>query len=143
MTTHLNPLVNSENGVPFNAHNDYVRFFFEGGIGGLAFYLCYQALLVRWVIRHARSSSPAQAATGRGLAAALLGMTFLTGGTTELSLHTADLYLLYGMLALVGVSGAREAIGERRDTVSPVRPDPRGGGSSGEQQPRSSQEDTH
>jgi hypothetical protein len=46
-----------------------------------------------------------------GLAAALVAMLFLTAGTTELSLHTANLYTLYGMLALVSVPPA--ASGDR------------------------------
>ena len=95
MTLQLNPLFNVENGVPFNAHNDFVRFFFEGGLLGLLCYVGYGALLCRWAVRRAAT------AEGLGLAAALVAMFFLTAGTTELSLHTANLYTLYALLALV------------------------------------------
>ncbi len=95
MTIHLNPLFNSDNGVPFNAHNDFVRFFFEGGLLGLLCYVGYGALLCRWAVRRAVTPE------GLGLAAALVAMFFLTAGTTELSLHTANLYTLYSLLALV------------------------------------------
>ncbi len=99
MTTHLNPLYNQYNGVPFNAHNDFVRFFFEGGVLGLICYVVYGALLCRWAIR--RASQPGQRPEGFGVAAALAAMIFLTGGTTEVSLHTANQYTLYSLLALV------------------------------------------
>jgi O-antigen ligase len=100
MTTRLNPLVSTENGVPFNAHNDFVRFFFEGGVLGLACYILYGLLLCRWAVRRARDSEPEAAA----IAATLLSMFFLTGGMTELSLHTANQYVLYALLALANAA---------------------------------------
>jgi O-Antigen ligase len=100
MTTVLNPLVNQNNGVPFNAHDDYVRLFFEGGVVGLACYIVYQGLLIVWVVRQSRIVAPERRGAVLALGAALCGMTFLTAGTTELSLQTANLYVLYGMLAI-------------------------------------------
>lgn len=100
MTTVLNPIVNSDNGVPFNAHNDFVRFFFEGGVLGLTGYLLYVLLLCGWVVRRALRSSPNGPPWAAAIASAWVGMLFLTAGNTELSLHTADLFALYGMLAL-------------------------------------------
>ena len=54
MTTVLNPLVNRANGVPYNAHNDFVRFFFETGLLGSLCYAIYAIMLCRWVLRRAR-----------------------------------------------------------------------------------------
>lgn len=107
MTTVLNPLVNSDNGVPFNAHDDYVRFFFEGGAVGLVCYMAYQALLIRWLIRRSRAVAGDQRSAALALGASLCGMTFLTVGTTELSLNTANLYVLYGILAVASVDSSR------------------------------------
>jgi cytochrome bd-type quinol oxidase subunit 2 len=103
MTTVLNPLVSSENGVPFNAHNDFVRFFFEAGVLGLFCYLMYGLLISRWAIRQAREASAARWASAFAVAATWVALFFLTGGTPELSLQTAILYELYGMLALLAV----------------------------------------
>jgi O-antigen ligase len=104
MTTVLNPLVNVDyGGKPFNAHNDYVRFFFESGVLGLLCYIVYGALLCLWAMRRARTASARAAPGAFAVAASLLGLTFLTLGTTELSLQTAILYQLYGMLALLTV----------------------------------------
>jgi len=100
MTTVLNPLT-AENGVAFNAHDDFVRFFFEGGIVGLLLYVLYAFRLCRWAVRRAQSVTTEHAATAYAVAGAFLALFLLSGGTTELSLQTADLYQLYGMLALV------------------------------------------
>lgn len=108
MTTVLNPLVNLDNGVPFNAHDDYVRFFFEGGLVALLCYLIHQAMLILWVIRRSRADARPQRTAALGLGAALCGMTFLTVGTTELSLHTANLYVLYGILAIAAATPSGE-----------------------------------
>lgn len=102
MTTVLNPLVNASNGVPFNAHNDFVRFLFEAGAIGLGCYLVYAALICRWALARARESELSRAPMAYGVAAALVSVVFLSLGTTELSLNTAILYQLYGMLALIG-----------------------------------------
>ena len=101
MTTQLNPLSNEENGLPFNAHNDFVRFFFETGLVGLICYVVYGLLLCSWALRQVRLAAPARGPTAQAVAAALLAMFFLTIGAPELSLNTASLYALYGMLALV------------------------------------------
>ncbi|HXM39266.1 MAG TPA: O-antigen ligase family protein [Gemmatimonadales bacterium] len=114
MTTHLNPLVNENNGIPFNAHNDFVRFFFEGGVFGLACYILYGLLLCRWAVRWGRMLGGESAA----IAATLVAMIFLTAGMTELSLQTANLYTLYGMLALA------DAPWRRATTAAPRVPAP-------------------
>ncbi|MGH7529691.1 MAG: O-antigen ligase family protein [Gemmatimonadales bacterium] len=108
MTTRLNPLVNENNGIPFNAHNDFVRFFFEAGIVGLVCYGLYGLLLCLWAVRRARSVGAEAAA----LAATLAAMLFFTAGMTELSLHTANQYVLYGMLALIYAPGVSSVRGE-------------------------------
>jgi len=100
MTTVLNPLVSPFNGVPFNAHDDFVRFFFEAGLAGLACYIVYGILLCSWALTQARSAPRGQAAAAYAVAACILAMFFISVGTVELSLNTAILYELYGMLAL-------------------------------------------
>ncbi|MGE0352264.1 MAG: O-antigen ligase family protein [Gemmatimonadales bacterium] len=101
MTTVLNPLVNSENGVPFNAHDDFVRFFFEAGLLGLVCYVVYGVLLTRWGVHQARALPPDRAPQGFAVVASLLALLFLTAGAPELSLNTAVLYELLGMLGLL------------------------------------------
>ena len=101
MTTVLNPIVDVDNGVPYNAHNDFVRFFFEAGLLGLASYMVYAVLLCLWAIRRARVAGPDNTPGAFAVAAAWLAMLLLSAGNTELSLHTSNLYTLYGMLALV------------------------------------------
>ena len=101
MTTVLNPLVN-EDGVPYNAHNDFVRFFFETGALGLICYLLYGLLLARWAWRRGRGgTSAARARTALAVTATWLALFFLTAGVTELSLQTALMYTLGGMLGLL------------------------------------------
>ncbi len=104
MTTVLNPLVNPANGVPFNAHNDFVRFFFEGGSLSLACYILYCVLLCKWALKRARRVDVSAAPIAYGVVASLLALTLLSLGTTELSLNTAILYELYAMLALMAVT---------------------------------------
>jgi O-antigen ligase len=101
MTTVLNPLVSPANGIPFNAHDDYVRFFFESGLVGVACYVIYGLLLCGWVVSRAGGVTPERAATAYAVAAAWIAMLFLTAGTPELSLQTAGLYELYGMAGLL------------------------------------------
>ena len=100
MTTRLNPLVNSNNGIPFNAHNDFVRFFFEGGVVGLLFYIAFGVALCRWMFRQAREASPERRGAALGVATTFVSMFFLTAGTTEISLHTAVQVEIYGLLVL-------------------------------------------
>jgi hypothetical protein len=104
MTTVLNPLISPTNGIPFNAHNDFVRFFFEGGLLGVLGYLVYGILLCAWVLRRARVVSPLRAASAYAVAAAWIAILFLTLGTPELSLQTAVQYDLYAMTALLAAS---------------------------------------
>ncbi len=110
MTEVLNPIVNQNTGIPFNAHNDFVRLFFETGILGLTCYLIYGVLLSTWALRTARLTGAARSSTAFAVVAAFLSMFFFTAGTTELSLQTALQYELYGMLALLagGVTGTRD-----------------------------------
>jgi O-antigen ligase len=108
MTTVLNPLVNVDyGGKPFNAHNDFVRWFFEAGVLGLACYLIYGVLLCRWTLRKALSSSREAAPGAFAIAAALISMMFLSLGTTEYSSQTAVLYQFNGILALLTVVPVR------------------------------------
>ncbi|MEO7993588.1 MAG: O-antigen ligase family protein [bacterium] len=103
MTTVLNPLVSQDSGLPFNAHDDFVRFFFEAGILGVIGYSIYGILLCWWTLRLARQLQYNRAAAGFAVVAALLAEIFLTLGATELSLNTAILFELNGMLALLTV----------------------------------------
>ena len=124
MTMVLNPLVSPTNGLPFNAHDDFVRFFFEAGMLGLACYVIYGVLLCRWVLAQARGGSLGRAASAYAVAAAWIAMFFLTGGTPELSLQTAGQYELYGMAALLiapEVAGfVRGAAGQPSDRVAGI-----------------------
>lgn len=105
MTMVLNPLVNAATGVPFNAHDDFVRFFFEAGVAGVVCYLIYGVLLSSWLLARARAAPPARAAGAYAVAAAWIALFFLTAGTPELSLQTALQYALYGMAGLLNAPG--------------------------------------
>jgi len=109
MTTELNPIVNSDTGLPYNAHNDFVRFFFEGGLLGLLAYLVYGVLLCRWALIAARLAEPRDAPGAYAVAAALFALFFLTAGTPEFGQQTAIQYEIYGMLALM--TGVRQMDG--------------------------------
>jgi O-antigen ligase len=109
MTTVLNPLVNEDyGGKPFNAHNDFVRWFFEGGILGLACYLVYGIFLCRWALRRSLAATRQAAPAAFAVAAALISMIFLSLGTTEYSSQTAVLYQFHGILALLSVVPTRK-----------------------------------
>jgi putative inorganic carbon (hco3(-)) transporter len=101
MTLVLNPIVDIRNGLPFNAHNDFVRFFFEAGLAGLIAYLMHGVLMFLWVLRRARTVPLFWAPAGYAVAAAYSAIFFLSLGSTELSLNTAGLHGLYGMFALL------------------------------------------
>jgi O-antigen ligase len=101
MTMVLNPLINLATGVPFNAHDDFVRFFFEGGASGVVCYLIYGVLFASWLLARARTAPPERAASAYAVAAAWIALFFLTAGTPELSLQTALQYELYGMAGLL------------------------------------------
>ena len=100
MTIVLNPMINGRTGLPYNAHNDFVRVFFEGGALGLVSYVVYGVLLCKWALQKARHAPVHQAPRSNAVVASLLAMLFLTGGATEFGLQTAILCELYGMLAL-------------------------------------------
>ncbi|HEV8265425.1 MAG TPA: O-antigen ligase family protein [Gemmatimonadales bacterium] len=129
MTTELNPLVSPVNGIPFNAHNDFVRFFFEGGFSGLFAYVIYALTLCAGSIRAARKAPRADAALAFGVSAAFASLLILSLGSAELSLNTAILYELYAMLALVWCTSVgrapRPQATEGRD--APVQFTPGGG----------------
>jgi hypothetical protein len=112
MTTKLNPLMDYKTGLPFTAHDDFVRMFFEAGAIGLFLYVLYGALLCFWALGKARSAQPEYSPTALAVAAALIAMFFLTAGTAELGTQTAVQYELYGMLALMTAVEKRET--ERR-----------------------------
>jgi putative inorganic carbon (HCO3(-)) transporter len=109
LTMLLNPIVNSDTGTPFNAHNDLVRFFFETGVLGLLCYMVYGALFLRWLMRTSRHGVGNKNRVV-ALAAIWASMFFLTAGTPELSLQTALLYLFYGLAAVTYAESER---GER------------------------------
>jgi hypothetical protein len=109
MTTVLNPLINADTGLPFNAHNDFVRFFFETGVIGLLLYSSYAVLLCSSVIKWARGLGHEERPVGVAVAAAWVSLLLLTAGAMELSLQTAVLWQLYGMTALGWRSFEREA----------------------------------
>jgi O-antigen ligase len=125
MTTELNPIVNAETGLPYNAHNDFVRFFVEGGGLGLLAYLIYGLLLARWTLLTARTAGAREAASAYAVAAALLALFFLTLGTPEFGQQTALQYELYGMLALMTAirGGEREASLAKAGSLSGVEPE--------------------
>jgi O-antigen ligase len=104
MTTVLNPLVNIEYGnKPFNAHNDYVRFFFETGFSGLICYVMFCWVLCTWAWRRARVAAAPVARECFAIVGAVTALIVLSLGTTEFSSQTAVTFTVYGMLALLGV----------------------------------------
>ena len=105
MTTQLNPLVSDINGLPYNAHDDYVRMLFEGGAVGLLAYLAYVIMLCTWTVRTAHQAPASLSSAAYAVAAGWLAIALLTAGTPEVSLQTVTLYELYGMTALVGLPG--------------------------------------
>jgi O-antigen ligase len=109
MTTELNPIVNLDTGLPYNAHNDFVRFFFEGGLLGLLAYGAYGVLLCRWSLLLARSVGARAPPGMAAVVAALLAHFFLTGGATEFGQQTAIQFEIYGMLALITTPWSRAA----------------------------------
>jgi len=105
MTPVLNPQIDPATELPYTAHNDFVRVFFEGGILGLVGYVLYGALLLRWALKRARRASVRQAPTAFAVVAALLALIFLTAGAQEWGTLTAVQFELYGMLALITAAG--------------------------------------
>ena len=104
MTTVLNPLTNIEyGGKPFNAHDDFVRWFFEAGALGVICYVVYGVLLCQWVLRKASSASRSAAGGAYGAGAALVAIMFLSLGTVEYSSQTAILFQFSGILGFMSV----------------------------------------
>jgi O-antigen ligase len=104
MTTVLNPLTNLDyGGKPFNAHNDFVRWFFEGGVLGLVCYVIYGVMLCQWVLWKAASASIRAAPGAYAVAASLIALLFLSLGTVEYSSQTAILYQFSGILGFMSV----------------------------------------
>ncbi|HEV2716807.1 MAG TPA: hypothetical protein VGU64_16205, partial [Terriglobales bacterium] len=114
MTTVLNPQTEFATGLPYTAHDDFVRIFFEAGTIGLLSYLLFGALLVRWALKKARKAHAPHSSSAMAIPAALVALFFLTVGTPELGTQTAVQFELYGMLALLGSLetpfGGRESI---------------------------------
>lgn len=112
MTTVLNPLTDFRTGLPYTAHDDFVRIFFEVGTVGLLCYLLYGALLVRWALTKARRAQAPLSSSAIAIPAALVALFFLTVGTPEWGTQTAEQFELYGMLALLTALDARWGSGD-------------------------------
>jgi O-antigen ligase len=113
MTTVLNPLIQASSGIPFNAHDDYVRFFFEGGLIGVALYSAFVATLALWLFRSRRSLQDADRSVGYAIIASLASLYVFSAGTTEMTLQTGVLCQTYLLIAiLVGAESRREAAAE-------------------------------
>ena len=101
MTMVLNPLISPGSNKPFNAHDDFVRFFFEGGVVGLALHALQLGLFALWLWRVSRQTRGARSVEVNAIVASLLALYLFTGGTTEMSLNTAvnyEVFLLIGLL---------------------------------------------
>jgi O-antigen ligase len=101
MTRELNPLVSPDKFVPFDAHDDFVRFFFEAGLLGLIAYAAYAILLCLWTLRRAWDVVPKQAPAALAISSSVLAIYLFTFGTPEVSLNTPVQLELYAWLALV------------------------------------------
>ncbi|OLC75124.1 MAG: hypothetical protein AUH78_09750 [Gemmatimonadetes bacterium 13_1_40CM_4_69_8] len=103
MTTVLNPMIEEGSGLPFSAHDDFVKFFVETGALGLACYVIYGIRLCAWTLGRARAAGSATAPAAYAVTASLLSLMFFTAGVAELAVNTAILHALYGMLAVLTV----------------------------------------
>jgi O-Antigen ligase len=101
MTPVLNALVDPATDLPYTAHDDFVRVFFETGFLGLTCYLLYGLLLCRWALGVARAAPGGSAPSAFGVVCALIALFFLTGGAQEFGTQTAVQYEVYGMLGLM------------------------------------------
>jgi O-antigen ligase len=109
MTTVLNPLIQASSGIPFNAHDDYVRFFFEGGLIGLTLYSAFVAALAMWLLRARSALHAADRSVSYAIIASLAALYVFSAGTTEMSLQTGVLCQTYLLIAiLVGAESRRE-----------------------------------
>ena len=109
MTTVLNPLVQASSGVPFNAHNDYVRFFFEGGLIGLILYTAFVVTFAVWLWRAKQGLREADRSIAYAIVGSLAALFVFSAGTTEMSMQTGVLYPAYLLMAiLVGAEARRD-----------------------------------
>jgi hypothetical protein len=109
MTTVLNPLIQASSGIPFNAHDDYVRFFFEGGLIGLGIYTAFVLTLAVWLLRARRALPVPDQGVAYAIIASLASLYVFSVGTTEMSLQTGVLCQTYLLIAiLVGAELRRE-----------------------------------
>src|SRR5205085_1196493 len=97
MTTVLNPVTDFATGLPYTAHDDFVRIFFEAGAAGLLCYLLYGTLLARWALTKARRAQAPHSSSAVAITAALVALFFLTAGTPEWGTQTAVQFEVYGM----------------------------------------------
>jgi O-antigen ligase len=109
MTRELNPLVSPDKLVPFDAHNDFVRFFFEAGLVGLVCYVAYTILLCWWTFWLSRRASISEVPKAVAICSSVTAIYVVTGGLTEVSLNTPLQLELYALLALMACF-ARQAL---------------------------------
>lgn len=109
MTSVLNPMISPWNGTPFNAHNDIVRFFFEGGVLGLSLYFAQIGVFATWLWRVSAEVRSPENVEANAIAAALIALYVFSLGTTEMTLATAVLYEVYLLLGVLSAlrRGAR------------------------------------
>lgn len=104
MTAVLNPQRDPATDLPYTAHDDFVRVFFETGAVGLVCYIVYGILLSMWALRAARAVPAAEGSGALGVVAAFIALFFLTAGTPEFGTQTAVQYEVYTMLGLMTAS---------------------------------------
>ena len=110
MTTVLNPLIQASSGIPFNAHDDYVRFFFEGGMTGLILYTLFVGSFSLWLLRARKNLHADDRSIVHAIIAALACLFVLSLGTTEMSLQSAVLSQSYLLMAIVvGAESRRDS----------------------------------
>jgi O-antigen ligase len=117
MTTVLNPMIQASSGVPFNAHNDYVRYFFEGGAVGLTLYVSFIVALGAWLWRVRQRCSRADRTVAIAIIAALASLFIFSAGTTEMSLQTGVLYPTQLLMAIL-VGAEIRATGQHEDAAA-------------------------
>lgn len=103
-TAVLNPQRDPATDLPYTAHDDFVRVFFETGAVGLVCYIVYGILLSLWAMRAARAVPAGETSGALGVVAAFIALFFLTAGTPEFGTQTAVQYEVYTMLGLMTAS---------------------------------------
>jgi O-antigen ligase/polysaccharide polymerase Wzy-like membrane protein len=101
MTMVLNPLVSATSNLPYNAHDDLVRFFFEGGLFGLFGYVAHLTLMAMWLWRERMALTPETQTLGRAIVASIAALFILSLGTTEMVENTAILYEAFVLFAIL------------------------------------------